>query len=91
MLLYSTLLCKKIARAPGGHKKVMLTKLGGGGGGEQNRSQNLLPFKNFDADVEICEKISTVSDHETEILSLRKSASQKIGIKEGKNNSLRCS
>ena len=33
MLLYSTLLCKKIARAPGGHKRFMLTKLGGGGGG----------------------------------------------------------
>ena len=33
MLLYSTLLCKKIAREPGGHKKFMLTKLGGGGGG----------------------------------------------------------
>ena len=30
LLLYSTLLCKKIARAPGGHKKFMLTKLGGG-------------------------------------------------------------
>ena len=29
MLLFSTLLCKKIARAPGGHKKIMLTKLGG--------------------------------------------------------------
>ena len=29
MLLYSTLLCKKITRAPGGHKKFMLTKLGG--------------------------------------------------------------
>ena len=39
MLLYSTLLCKKISRAPGGDKKVMLTKLGGGGGGGgQNRS-----------------------------------------------------
>ena len=32
MLLYSTLLCKKIARAPGGHKKFRLTKRGGGGG-----------------------------------------------------------
>ena len=31
MLLYSTLLCEKIERAPGGHKKFMLTKLGGGG------------------------------------------------------------
>ena len=30
MLLYSTLLCKKTARAPGGHKKFILTKLGGG-------------------------------------------------------------
>ena len=30
MLLYNTLLCKKIARVPGGHKKLMLTKLGGG-------------------------------------------------------------
>ena len=29
MLLYTTLLCKKIARASGGHKKFMLTKLGG--------------------------------------------------------------
>ena len=29
MLLYSTLLCKKIARAPGGHKRFMVTKLGG--------------------------------------------------------------
>ena len=33
MLLYSTLLCKKIARTPGGHKRFMLTKLRGGGGG----------------------------------------------------------
>ena len=33
MLLYSTVLCKKIARAPGGYKRFMLTKLGGGGGG----------------------------------------------------------
>ena len=33
------LICKKIARAPGGHKRFMLTKLGGGGGGGgQNRS-----------------------------------------------------
>ena len=32
MLLYSPLLCKKIAGAPGGHKKFMLSKLGGGGG-----------------------------------------------------------
>ena len=29
MLLYSTLLCKKIARAPGGYKKFKLTKVGG--------------------------------------------------------------
>ena len=35
MMLYSTLLCKKLARAPGGHKKFMLTKLGGGGGGDR--------------------------------------------------------
>ena len=41
MLLYSTLLCKKKARAPGGHKRFMLTKLGGGGGGaKQNRSKS---------------------------------------------------
>ena len=33
MLFYSTLLCKKIARVPGGHKRFMLTKRGGGGGG----------------------------------------------------------
>ena len=31
MLLYSTLLCKKIARAPGGREKYKLTKVGGGG------------------------------------------------------------
>ena len=36
MLLYSTLLCRKIARVPGGHKRHMLTKLGGGE--KQNRS-----------------------------------------------------
>ena len=35
MLLYSTLLCKKIGRAPEGHKRFMLTKLGGGGGGDR--------------------------------------------------------
>ena len=29
MLLYSTLLGKRIARAPGGHKNFVLTKLGG--------------------------------------------------------------
>ena len=42
MLLYSTLVCKKIARAPVGHKKNMLTKLGGGGanGIDTNRSTN---------------------------------------------------
>ena len=48
MLLYSTLLCKKIARARGGHKEFMLTKLGGGGGGEgakQNRSKMTMPRK----------------------------------------------
>ena len=33
MVIYSTLLCKKIARAPEGHKRFMLTKLGGGEGG----------------------------------------------------------
>ena len=38
MLLHSTLLCTKIARAPGGHERFMLTKLGGGG---QNRSEIL--------------------------------------------------
>ena len=32
MLLYSTLLCKKLARLSGGHKKLMITKRGGGGG-----------------------------------------------------------
>ena len=37
MLLYSTLLCKKTARAPGGHKNTMLFKLGGGA--KQSRSQ----------------------------------------------------
>ena len=31
MLLYSRLLWKKIARAPGGHKRLMLSKRGGGG------------------------------------------------------------
>ena len=30
VLLYSTLLCKNNARAPGGHKKYIPTKLGGG-------------------------------------------------------------
>ena len=40
MLLYSTLLSKKIARAPGGYKKFMLTKLGGGGGGGGGGKQN---------------------------------------------------
>ena len=38
-LLYSTLLCKKIAGAHGGHKRFMLTKLGGGG--KQNRSKKM--------------------------------------------------
>ena len=37
MLLYSTLLYTKIARAPMGHKRFKLTKLGGGGG--QKRSE----------------------------------------------------
>ena len=36
LLLCSTLLCNKATRAPGVHKRFMLTKLGGG----QNRSQN---------------------------------------------------
>ena len=36
MLLYSTLLCKNIARAPGSYKRFVLTKLGGGA--KQNRS-----------------------------------------------------
>ena len=34
-MLYSTLLCKKIARAPGGQNKFMLTKLRGGGLGNR--------------------------------------------------------
>ena len=38
MLLYSPLLCKKIPRAPRGHKRFMLSKLGRRGGGEQYRS-----------------------------------------------------
>ena len=33
MLLYSTLLCTKIAPVRGGHKRFILTKPGGGGGG----------------------------------------------------------
>ena len=37
MLLYSTLLCKQIERAPGGHKKYELNVGGGGGGGLGNR------------------------------------------------------
>ena len=37
MLLHSTLLCKKIARAPGGHKNLCSLSWGGGGG--QNRSK----------------------------------------------------
>ena len=31
ILFFSTFLSKKIARGPGGHKRFMLTKLGGGG------------------------------------------------------------
>ena len=38
MSFYSSSLCKKIARAPGGHKKFMLTKLGRG---EQNSSEKV--------------------------------------------------
>ena len=38
-LLYSTLLCKNNARAPGGHKTYIPTKLGGGG---QNRSYSTI-------------------------------------------------
>ena len=37
-IIYGTLLSKKISRAPGGHKRFILTKLGVGGGG-QNRSE----------------------------------------------------
>ena len=40
VLLYSTLLCENNARAPGGHKTYIPTKLGGGG--EQNRSEILI-------------------------------------------------
>ena len=40
MFLYSILLCKKIARASGSHKKFMLTKLGGGG---RNRIDPIFP------------------------------------------------
>ena len=51
-MLYSTLLCKKIARAPERHKKFMLSKLGGGGGGggggqtEQIQNLSLRAIKN---------------------------------------------
>ena len=38
-LLYSTLLCKKLARAPGVHKKFMLTKLGAQNRKEPNLTQ----------------------------------------------------
>ena len=41
MLLYSTLLCNKIARALGGSKKCEPTKRGGS---KQNRSKNLIGF-----------------------------------------------
>ena len=40
MLLYSTLLCRKIAHAPGERKRYKPTKLGGGG--KQNRSGKTL-------------------------------------------------
>ena len=42
MLLYSTLLCKKIARAPGCHKKFMLNKLGGRNKIDPNKNTNTL-------------------------------------------------
>ena len=45
MLLYSTFLCKKIANAPGGHKKFMLTKLGGGGGGGGGGGRSYFPYR----------------------------------------------
>ena len=38
MLLYSTLLCEKLARAPGGVKDLCSLS-GGGGGAKQNRSE----------------------------------------------------
>ena len=41
IMLYSTLLYKKIARAPGGHKRFMFTKLGGGGGGGGGEGRGL--------------------------------------------------
>ena len=43
LLLYSTLLCKKIARAPGGQKRFILTKLEGGG----NRIDPYILIKNL--------------------------------------------
>ena len=55
MLLYSTLLCKKIARAPGGHKKFMLTKFS-----KQSRSKLFVnpgvTKKNVVVFVQVCHK-----------------------------------
>ena len=48
MLLYSTLLCKKIARAPGGHKTFMFTKLGG-----RNRIDPVFVALNSECNIQI--------------------------------------
>ena len=47
MLLYSRLLCKKVARAPGGRKKYKPTRLGGW---EQNRSPVSINLTTFEAE-----------------------------------------
>ena len=54
-MLYSTLLCKKIARAPGVQKRFMLTKLRGGG----NRID---PKIHFDLQVKSIKNKNTVGD-----------------------------
>ena len=41
MLLYSTLLCKKIARAPGGHKNICSLSGGGGGGWGVGKTEHI--------------------------------------------------
>ena len=50
-LLYSTLLCKKIARAPGGHRRFMPTKLGGG-----DRIDPILLYRTFFSEILSCSK-----------------------------------
>ena len=89
MLLHSTLLCKKIARAPGGQNN--LCSLSWGGGAKQNRSETRCNGKKFKL-WEFC-KLPLNRGLMYNLISLKQKLKQQIGpvkIPTSKSKQLKC-